>query len=387
MKTLILAVSLALTLPAARAALTIPSDGSDGVFNPAASVEVDLSLAPTGTWDANNAANAGKGIYDAAKWAVVFKFSSINIPAGVTVTFKNHPSRAPVVWLVSGNVTIAGTVNLNGRQGTSNLSLATIPAEPGPGGFRGGAYYNSAGGGGFGPGGALLVGSGNSAYGNVRLLPLIGGSGGAGTSLGGSGGAGGGAILIAAPTVISITGGVFALGANGFFSGTAGSGGAIRVVAEQINGNGSISVFGSNANSGRIRLETSSAFTGVTSNPTTPATLVANPPVIFQATDAPTVRVISIDGVAFPAEPLAAVGNAPADQIVNKGSTPITVLVQTTNFATNGAVQVRDVGQFGPATWRPATLVAGGTYASATWSVSGVFPAGYTTLQAKATVP
>ena len=35
-----------------------------------ASVEVDLSQAVTGAWDANNAANAGKGVYDPSKWAV-----------------------------------------------------------------------------------------------------------------------------------------------------------------------------------------------------------------------------------------------------------------------------------------------------------------------------
>jgi hypothetical protein len=32
--------------------------------------------------------------------------ASVNIPAGVTVTFKNHASHAPVVWLVQGGVTM-----------------------------------------------------------------------------------------------------------------------------------------------------------------------------------------------------------------------------------------------------------------------------------------
>src|ERR1051325_5230274 len=94
-------------LQQANAARVIPSDGSDEAFTPTDNVVVDLSQAVTGTWDANNHENAGKGIYDPAKWAVVFKYSSVNIPAGKTVTFKNHPSRAPVVWLVTGDVTVA----------------------------------------------------------------------------------------------------------------------------------------------------------------------------------------------------------------------------------------------------------------------------------------
>jgi hypothetical protein len=54
------------------AALSIPgADGSDGVFNVSTNTTIDLGLAVTGAWDANNSANAGKGVYDPAKWAVV----------------------------------------------------------------------------------------------------------------------------------------------------------------------------------------------------------------------------------------------------------------------------------------------------------------------------
>jgi len=99
----------------ASAALNVPSDGSDGVLNITANTEIDLSQAVTGTWSDNNSANAGKGIYDPVKWAVVFKYSNVNIAAGATVTFKNHPSRAPVVWLVSDDATIDGEINLDGQ--------------------------------------------------------------------------------------------------------------------------------------------------------------------------------------------------------------------------------------------------------------------------------
>lgn len=91
----------------APAAITVPgADGSDGALNITANTEIDLSQAVTGTWDQNNAANPGKGAYDPAKWAVVFKYSSVTVATGATVTFKNHASRTPVVWRVNGNVTI-----------------------------------------------------------------------------------------------------------------------------------------------------------------------------------------------------------------------------------------------------------------------------------------
>jgi hypothetical protein len=113
----------------------------------------------------------------------------------------------------------------------------------------------------------------------------------------------------------------------------------------------------------------------------------ANPPVIWPSAAAPTVRILSIDGAAFPADPRAEVTSDQTPDATIAKTTAVTVLVQTTNFPPSGVVQVRDVGKYGLATWRTATLVPGGTFASATWSVSATFPSGYTTLQAKATVP
>ena len=181
------AVVAAMSMEAARAALNIPSDGSDGALVITNNQVIDLSQAVTGNWDADNSANAGKGIYDSNKWAVVFKYSSVLVNSGCTVTFKNHLKRAPVVWLVQSNVTINGTVSLNGQ----DAPTAPWLAEPGPGGFRGGAgnyAYGAANGSGFGPGGAAIgsqspsgyggsygsQGSGGpSPYGNPSLLPLI----------------------------------------------------------------------------------------------------------------------------------------------------------------------------------------------------------------------
>lgn len=133
-----------------QAALPVPgADGSDGPLNPGGNVIIDLSQARTTAW--TNAPDfPGGGVYDPDKWAVVFKYSSVLIASNRTVTFKNHPSTAPVVWRVNGDVTINGSVNLNGTWANEEIP------KPGPGGFRGGAWWESArevDGAGFGPGG------------------------------------------------------------------------------------------------------------------------------------------------------------------------------------------------------------------------------------------
>src|ERR1039458_5012748 len=142
----LLAACMAASTSSLFAQLNIPSDGSDGALVISNNTVIDLSQAVTGNWTNNNAANAGKGIYDPAKWAVVFKYSSVVIASGATLTFSNHPTHAPVVWLVSGNVTNNGEINLDGHSISRNSSDT---AEPGPGGFRGGTIGMS----GFGPGG------------------------------------------------------------------------------------------------------------------------------------------------------------------------------------------------------------------------------------------
>ena len=98
---LLLALGAFFLLPVtAVAQFTSGSDGSDGAFNPMSSLTIDLAQAGSGP---------GTGTYDAANWAVVFNYTTIDIPEGVGVYFNNHPSGAPVVWLASGDVTIAGS--------------------------------------------------------------------------------------------------------------------------------------------------------------------------------------------------------------------------------------------------------------------------------------
>ncbi len=234
------------------------STGADGAFSP--TVNTQLQLPESG----------------------VFNFTTVNIPTGVTVTFKKNTTNTPVVFLASGNVTIAGTLSVAGGNSTpvgaagdGNLGDDGLPGVGGPGGFAGGSGgqtgTNRRGGAGLGPGGGNggipgigglssyvfggygagysaagtcneacqnwganssygLENGGGTAYGSNLLLPLIGGSGGGGgggsTGFGGSGGGGGGgAILIASSGTVSVTGTIYAYGGNSGAAAGANSGG------------------------------------------------------------------------------------------------------------------------------------------------------------------
>lgn len=375
----------------AHAQLSIPSDGSDGAFNPTTSVEIDLGLATPGLW---NSPGSGTGVYDADKWAVVFKYSSVNIPAGVTVTFKNHPSYAPVVWLVQGDVTIAGELNLNGKSGGVAGSVeALIPAEPGPGGFRGGATGPSGAGGGYGPGGG---GAGNvwgatyaNVYGNPQIIPLVGGSGGAFPAQGSwAGSGGGGAIAICCSNSIGISGTISSTSPRSpdyFGNAARGSAGAVRLIANQVSGLGQIKCLDDGApNTGRIRIETNTLVPTLRTFPETIGVPPANPPVIWPAANAPTAKVISVDAENAPADPRAPL-IARADVAI-QNSNQVAILIQTTNFPIEGVVTLNITPKFGNRTTLNATRLSG-DITSAIWRVQTTLPQGFVTLQARATQP
>jgi|GEM_PF-261524 len=239
----------------------------------------------------------------------ILDYSTYYIPAGVTVTFTKNAANTPVTIRTFGNVTIEGTINVSagvngsnatnsGTYGDGNLGDDGQPGTGGPGGFDGGqgglaALYGGvsylAGGSGKGPGGGRSISAtntcnygsaavangggggfngnggdpwcigsmGGASYGQLTLLPLIGGSGGGGGTSGSvyngsGGGGGGGAILIAAgtasnPATITVGksngyGYIYADGGTGGGSagsgcggaGGGGSGGAIRLVANTL---------------------------------------------------------------------------------------------------------------------------------------------------------
>jgi len=366
MKTSTLAlITIAAAIPFAAADIIVPgADGSDGVLNITEDTTIDLSEAITAAWDTGNGANAGKGVYDSEKWAVVFKYSSVTVAEGATLRFANHPSKAPVVWLVSGDVTIAGSVNLNGQ----NLRNAPNLAKPGPGGFRGASGYFSQGvadGAGFGPGGGFIdarggrYGTGIETYGNPSLVPLIGGSGGSGQRNRTSyarhfgGGAGGGAILIASVGTLNVTGTIVADGGSGgdYFGAErtgGGSGGGIRIVCDSLVGTGSVLTRGGaggrfyEAGVGRVRIERASNENAITVVPDPSVIPLADgaTALLWPPSTAPEVKIVSIGGGTVPADPRASFGTAGPDVALPETNST-QVIVETTNVEQASQVKVR----------------------------------------------
>lgn len=226
------------------AAFNSGSTGADGTFAPTQNTA--LVVPPSG----------------------IFNFTNVSIPSGVTVTFQKNASNSPVVILATGNVAIAGAIDVSGasaqpmRTGGGALPDGGVggpggfdggrggdpggihgAAGQGPGAGRGGNYSNGncaghpQGGGGAGYSNSgeasycwrygnyytAVHGQAGGIYGSNTMLPLLGGSGGGGgaggpsgtNSPGGGGGGGGGALLIAATGNVQLTGTIRARGGNG----------------------------------------------------------------------------------------------------------------------------------------------------------------------------
>lgn len=401
--------------------LNIPgADGSDGVLELSGSTQIDLGLAASlcdcngdgrtdepCRWDCPSPV-PGQGVYDSEKWAVVFKYTDINLSGG-TLTFLNHPKRAPVVWLVAGSATINGTVSLNGQ----SPNQATIP-EPGPGGFRGGAPHlsdTSPGSGGFGPGGGHYVGgagsygtggSGNSGpvYGNASLLPLIGGSGGSivhqswvSCSGWADPGAGGGALVIACVNSLILNGQIRANGGNGgpqqcalAGPGRGGAGGAIRVIAETISGTGTFRARGGSGGggAGRIRVEANSIELTDTGDPPYSRGFPLNPPLLWLPDDAPRVAIVDIGGQAVPTDPGANLG-FPTDMVLSTDE-PLIIQIEASSVPPDWQVEVRIVRLDGADQVIGATMVSGDATASL-WEAEVIVPMGASAVQVNAFEP
>ncbi len=212
----------------------------------------------------------------------IFNCTTINVANGATLRFNRNALNTPVYLLATNDVTINGTIYVSGGS-----SSGRVPGAGGPGGFDGGwGGYGGTGFGGTGlgsdgqgPGGGNQVNAScyrswpgaygtqntygyGATYGNSLLIPLIGGSGGAGTdgNPGGGGAGGGGAILIASSTRVVVTGNIYSRGADSYIG--SGSGGAIRLVAAVVTGIGSLDTLGGyqsycalRAGSGRTRID------------------------------------------------------------------------------------------------------------------------------------
>lgn len=360
---------LLLSVASVRGDIVVPgANGSDNDLIITNNTVIDLSQAISAPWDVDNSANAGRGVYDSNKWAVVFKYKSVHIASNATVTFKNHASRAPVVWLVSGDVVVHGVVSLGGQFGATAPNLA----EPGPGGARGGMGYFSPGviaGNGFGIGGGNRGdwGAGGSygtagypdssprIYGNPSLVPLIGGSGGGGYSNSSQGGGGGGgALLIASQSKVEISGTVHANGGGSLAGAAGGSGGAIRIVCRELTGSGNVSARSVNAQHygglGRIRIERA-VYTGtlvLTPDPSIVSLADASSSIVWPPSNAPTVEVVSVGSSLAPKDPRSEFGGLGAD-IALPQTSRVRVEIETKNVEDAAQVLVRSTPRSGGA--------------------------------------
>jgi hypothetical protein len=343
----------------------------------------------------------------------VLNYTTVMIPAGVTVTFVKNAANTPVTVLATGDVTVAGTINVEGTnalQGQSTGPLLNPGSPGGPGGYRGGNGASRGGStlpaAGQGPGGGLAninnAAAAGATYGAssgfVSLLPLIGGSGGGGGPAhdvfgtpfsGGSGGGGGGAIVIASSTKITVTGTISANGgapyggvSGGPPSSGGGSGGAIRLVAPQVTGTGTLQAIGNGTcpncfqfgGPGRIRLEAfTQTFSGTVTPPPNlslspgPVTAASNPALF----NLPTLAITSVGGIAVPAVPGGSFGTADVTVTTN----PATVVLTAANTPLNTSFTLKVVPASGNATTFPVSALSG-TPASSTATSTVTFPSG-----------
>ena len=370
------------------------SDGSLGAFAPVANTNV--MLPPDG----------------------ILHYTTVNIPAGVTVTFTKNATNTPVTMLATGDVAIAGSMNLSGENGVVGGQFVGFRAStaPGPGGFAGGqggssGLTNNAASDGSGPGGGRAgqayggaPGFVNSANGGtygapvsfVSLLPLFGGSGGGGTDGGNtatqfgndpsyagvSAGAGGGAMVVASTTRITISGSILANGGagielNGFTcpSGS-GSGGAIRLVAPVVSVTGTLQATSPVKNCtapgspGRIRIESVSPGTIVSTNPLASISSVLGPVTVTSIPaliNLPTVAFTSIGGIAPPAN---LSGSYTTPDVVLPGTTtnPVPVTITATNTPVPTTFTINIIPQFAATT--STTVNTTGSFPISTASTS-----------------
>ncbi len=396
MKRLWITITLALlaALPAT-AAINSQSNGQDGALNVTANLEIDLGLAAEGPWDTQPVGFvSGNGVYDPQKWAVVFHYSDVYVAPGVTVTFKNHPSNPPVVWLVQGMADIQGTVNLDGKIGAANIP----ETEAGPGGFRGGrstpnqGYGMGPGGGAIGTGGSYAT-LGRSAtgptYGNPLIMPLIGGSGGGGYTV--SGGGGGGAIMIAASDSIRVLGTIGANSPYWYYSQYfPGSGGAVKLVSDTVTGTGALNAVGTSyysGGAGRICILANALLFNGPSNPVYHHEPAGTDPQLWPDSTTPSAEITEINGVAVPTDPEARLDYPWQDVLLSGGGT-VTCTITTTNVPTNGTVTLYATKSRANTRLTGTATLIGGNKALSTWtaSVTGVTNGMYSVL-ARAVLP
>lgn len=196
------------------------------------------------------------------------------------------------------------------------------------------------------------------------MLPLLGGSGGAGSPQewsvppqGASGGAGGGAILIAGSGRVVVDGSIHADGGKGGLwlpgrNGAGGSGGGIRLVSSQLAGVGQIRAasreffpecpgdFAGEAGRTRIERVSGGGTLSFLPDPSVLALADGATPQIWLPDNGPTVKIVSVGNQNAPADPRAEFAAIGADLVLPQVSTS-EVVVETTNVEQASTVKVR----------------------------------------------
>jgi hypothetical protein len=372
----------------------------------------------------------------------VFNFTNVNVPSGVTVKFIPNSQNTPVTILATGNVTITGSIVVDGDPGLST----GMGGKGGPGGGGGGAgglmidnfagitgdgrgggggggtnitgttNWGGGGGGGYGLAGSngasngnsnALIGQGGPAYGTSSLLPLLGGSGGGGgaasssNNRGGAGGGGGGAILIASSGTLTLSGTISARGGNGVTinvggGGGAGAGGAIRLIANTLVGTGSLDVRGGTAGSivftgspggsggrGFLRAETYDYSTFNPNTNSTPINITLPNPVSVPAN--PMLRISTIAGVTVPVNAKGSLQGAPDVVLPGALANPVEIQIEAANVPVDQVVQVTITPPNGTRTTYQSTALTG-TNSTSTATASISLPAGMSVITVTLTV-
>lgn len=378
-----------------------------GVLFGGAIPSVDNFSADTWLWDGNNWTlwSSKAQVFDmSARPDGIWNFTTIHVPAGVTVQFNRNAGNTPVRWLATGDVTIDGTIDVSGQTGFNALPPG-VAALGGPGGFHGGrgaiAFDSSAstvGSPGQGPGGGApgtaqqtnpenlrdgQNGSHNGTYGNAFLQPLTGGSGGGGGSStagsnGGNGGGGGGAILIASSRDIQLNGLIRANGGDREWSGASfggfGSGGSILLRADRVTGGGTLQAFGGQQNNpnGRIRVE---GYVRSLTGSRVPVEVVGLPAANGELNRIGTLAIQSVRGVNVAQPPS---GNLQTPDVVFTDAGPVQVVVTGTGIPDGTPVRLRITSTSSVIESGPQAMAAG----TVTFNVT--VPRGVGTLQASA---
>jgi hypothetical protein len=202
-------------------------------------------------------------------------------------------------------------------------------------------------------------------------------------------------LLLASSTSISITGSIISHGGSGGGKATnaaagagGGSGGAIRLVANSITGSCTLDVTGGLAGGTQLAAGTAGGFgfirveafnlTGFSPNTGQPVS--SGLPTSAVPPNLPTLQIVSIGGVAAPANPVGSFQGSPDVVLPADQPNPVAVVVNATNVPNGTTVNLTATPASGPANTASSTL--SGTTAASSGTVNISLATGLSVLTA-----